>query len=420
MLRWRMFLTFLTIILSIMGGVHWYLFARLVGETAIPFPWSTGLGAVLVALAVSIPLSFIASRILDRNVARYFVVPVYIWLGFAFQTFFLFLAIDVVRSLGWLIRVLFDMGPLFVDPVQALAAWRVMAVSALGASILATGFAIWWGLSRLVVRRIEIRLPHLPPELDGFTIAQLSDLHLDLVHGKKWLASVVEKTNTLKPDLIAITGDLAEGSVARFAEEVAPLRGLSAPKGVFFVTGNHEYFHDLDGWLELLEEFGIRVLRNERVPIEGGGAGFDLAGVDDHDGGRIAPGHGSDLQKALKDRDPHRALVLLAHQPRIMEEASRHGVGLVLSGHTHGGQIWPFSYLVYLQQPYVRGLKQRGETKLYLSSGTGFWGPPMRLGTTAEITLITLRSPELCGTPGIAPPTTVSSSAGRPSPSSPR
>jgi predicted MPP superfamily phosphohydrolase len=394
MLKWRTFLTFLTITLSIMGGVHWYLFSRTVIDTAIPSPWKTGLAVAFATALVSIPLSFIASRVLDKNVARYFVVPVYVWLGFAFQTFFLILAIDVLQGLGRLIRAFFDMGPLFGDPVQGLLVWRVIAGAGVGTTLLATGFAIWWGLSRMVVKRIEIPLPNLPPELDGFTIAQLSDLHLDLVHGEDWLASVVEKTNALNPDLIAITGDLAEGSVARFAEEVEPLRGLSAPQGAFFVTGNHEYYHDLNGWLKLLQDFGIRVLRNERVRVGREGHSFDLAGVDDHEGGRITPGHGPDLQKALEDRDPSRALVLLAHQPRILDEASRFGVGLVLSGHTHGGQIWPFSYLVYLSQPYVRGLKELGGTKLYLSSGTGFWGPPMRLGTTAEIALITLRAPE--------------------------
>jgi predicted MPP superfamily phosphohydrolase len=202
----------------------------------------------------------------------------------------------------------------------------------------------------------------------------------------------VEKTNYLKPDLIAITGDLAEGSVRQFQEEVEPLRDLTAPEGVFFVTGNHEYFHDLEGWLIRLAQMGIRVLRNERVPVGTREGGFDLAGVDDHDGARIASGHGPDLTKALEDRDLNRPVVLLAHQPRIIQEASEARVDLVLSGHTHGGQIWPFSYLVYLQQPYVRGLKRRGETYLYLSSGTGFWGPPMRLGTTAEIALITLRA----------------------------
>ena len=392
MLKWRTFLTFLAIALSIMGGVHWYLFSRLVRETAVPTPWSAGLGIALIAMVVSIPMSFIASRILDKNVARYVVVPVYVWLGFAFQTFFLFLSIDLVRAGSWLVRVLFNLDPLFVDPERMLLTWRVTAIAGVGTTLLATAFAIWWGLTRLAIRRIEVPLPHLPTGLDGFTIAHLSDLHLDLVHGEEWLTSIVEKTNALKPDLIAITGDLAEGSVAQFGKETEPLRRLAAPEGVFFVTGNHEYYHDLEGWLQLLDDFGIRVLRNERVAIGEGNGGFDLAGVDDHEGNRIAPGHGPDLEKALKGREPKRALVLLAHQPRIMEEASRQGVSLVLSGHTHGGQIWPFSYLVYLSQPYVRGLKELRGTKLYLSSGTGFWGPPMRLGTTAEIAMITLRA----------------------------
>jgi predicted MPP superfamily phosphohydrolase len=405
-----MFLTFLTVVLSIMGGVHWYLFARLVRDTAIPSPWSWVMGVALVAVVASIPLSFIASRVLDKNLARYIVVPVYVWLGFSFQTFFLLLAIDVVRLGAWLVRNILHLGPMFSTPGGELTAWRITAAAAVACTLSATAFAIWWGLTRLVVRRVEVPLPHLPPEMDGFTIAHLSDLHLDLVHGKQWLTSVVERTNGLKPDLIAITGDLAEGSVTQFGEEAAPIQDLSAPHGIYFVTGNHEYFHDLNGWLRFLGESGIRVLRNERVAIEQDGAAFDLAGVDDHDGARIAQDHGPDLSKALRGRDRRRGLVLLAHQPRIMEEASRHDVGLVLSGHTHGGQIWPFSYLVYLQQPYVRGLKELGNTKLYLSSGTGFWGPPMRLGTTAEIALITLR----------AMPTNSSSVDGTPLPSSPR
>ena len=294
--------------------------------------------------------------------------------------------------MAWLIQAILGLGPFFTSSAEVLFEERVLAAAALATTLLATGFAIWWGLTRLAIRQVEVRIPKLPPAMDGFTIAHLSDLHLDLVHGREWLESVVEKTNALNPDLIAITGDLAEGSVAQFRDEVEPLRALSAPKGVFFVTGNHEYFHDLHGWLGLLGEFGIRVLRNERVAIEGAGAEFDLAGVDDHDGSRIAPGHGADLPKALGNRDPDRPVLLMAHQPRIIDEAARHGVDLVLSGHTHGGQIWPFSYLVYLQQPFVRGLKERNGTQLYLSSGTGFWGPPMRLGTTAEIALITLRS----------------------------
>jgi len=389
-----MFLTFMSIALLIMGGVHFYVFTRLVAETLIPLPWSAALGWALGLAVISIPLSFMTSRVLDKCVARYFVVPVYVWMGFIFQLFFLVLGIDVVRGVGKLALRLTGAGSLFSDPAQALFAWRLVAGAAAGFIFLTTVIGVWWGLSRLVVKRVEIRLPKLPEALDGFTILQLSDLHLDLVHGREWLAGVVERAQALEPDLIAITGDLAEGSVAQFAEDVEPLRELSAPYGVYFVTGNHEYFHDLDRWLSRLDEFGIRVLRNERVTVAVGDAVFDLAGVDDHEGSRLAPGHGPDLDGALEGRDPERALVLLAHQPRIIQEAARHEVGLVLSGHTHGGQIWPFSYLVYLQQPYVKGLKRLDGTQLYLSSGTGFWGPPMRLGTTAEMTLLTLRSPE--------------------------
>jgi predicted MPP superfamily phosphohydrolase len=375
-----------------MGSVHWYIFHRLVVDTALPTPARTVLGMAFVGLVLSIPLSFIASRVLDRTAARYFVVPVYIWLGLAFQTFFLILGIDLIRGIGALGIRLARLEPLWSNPSEALQAWRVTAGAAAATTVLATSFAIWWGLTRLAVRRLDVPLARLPRAMDGFTILHLSDIHLDLVHGRRWLMEVVTRANALEPDLIAITGDLAEGSVAQFGGDAEPIRELNAPHGVFFVTGNHEYFHDLDGWLEYLANAGVRVLRNERVSIGTDDVCFDLAGVDDHEGERLAPGHGPDLGKALEGRAPQREVVLLAHQPRIIKEAARNDVGLVLSGHTHGGQIWPFSYLVYLQQPYVKGLHEENGTRLYLSSGTGFWGPPMRLGTTAEMALITLRA----------------------------
>jgi predicted MPP superfamily phosphohydrolase len=391
-----MFLTFFSVVLVVMGGVHAYLFFRLVRATQIPGPWETVLGLGLVTAVLAIPLSFVASRVLDRRLARWLVVPAFLWLGFAFLTFFLLLAVDLAHGAGWLVgqtaaRIL-NGAPFGADPERKLVLWRILAGAVVTTSASATAFGVWWALTRLAVRRVEVPMNGLPKGIDGFTIAHLSDLHLDLVHGKAWLASVVAKTNALQPDLVAITGDLAEGSVAKFGADVQPLGELEAPHGVFFVTGNHEYFHDLDGWLDFLPSLGVRVLRNERISVPATGEGFDLMGVDDHDGGRIETGHGQDLPAALAGRDPERASVLLAHQPRIMEEAAAAGIDLVLSGHTHGGQIWPFSYLVYLQQPYVRGLKEKNGTRLYLSSGTGFWGPPMRLGTTAEIALITLRS----------------------------
>jgi len=401
--NWRMFLVFLSMVLLIMGGVHGYLYWRLVLETALPEPWSGALGWLFVLALAGIPLSFVLSRMLDKSLARLFVVPVYVWLGLVFQAFYLVLALDLLRGVAWLVTRLagaLEVGPfldaalLFDDPGRSPEAWRIAAGGAAAASLLLTMVGLAWGLRFPVVKRLEVALPNLPPALDGFTILQLSDLHLDLVKGRRWLGRVVHRANGLEPDLVAITGDLAEGSVAKYARDVEPLRSLSAPRGVYFVTGNHEYFHDLAGWLRHLEEMGIRVLRNEGVAMERNGASFHLAGIDDHDGGRIAPGHGPDLARALQGRDGGRPVVLLAHQPRAILEAAGMGVELVLTGHTHGGQIWPFSYLVYLQQPFVRGLQQVGGTVGYVSSGTGFWGPPMRLGTTAEMTLFTLRSPK--------------------------
>jgi uncharacterized protein len=179
-----------------------------------------------------------------------------------------------------------------------------------------------------------------------------------------------------------------DGSVSELREHIAPLAKLRARYGVYFVTGNHEYYSGADAWCAELERIGIRVLRNERVTIGENGASFDLAGIDDHSA--FGGDHGADLPRAVRGRDPTRELVLLAHQPRAIFDAVRHGVGLQLSGHTHGGQIWPWNYFVRLQQPVVSGLRRFGETWLFVSNGTGYWGPPMRLLAPAEITQIRL------------------------------
>jgi predicted MPP superfamily phosphohydrolase len=189
--------------------------------------------------------------------------------------------------------------------------------------------------------------------------------------------------------VVAITGDLVDGAVEHLREHVAPLANIKARHGVYFVTGNHEYYSGVDEWLQELGRMGIRVLHNERVSIGEGEDSFDLAGVDDHSAHH--PGHGPHVARALEGRDEKRACVLLAHQPRTVALAAEHGVGLQLSGHTHGGQIWPWSYLVYLQQPFVAGLHRHGDTQVYVSCGTGYWGPPMRLGTRSELTKIVLR-----------------------------
>jgi hypothetical protein len=241
------------------------------------------------------------------------------------------------------------------------------------------------------VRKVRVRLDRLPASQDGFTIAQITDVHVGATIGRSFVEDIVRRTNDLSPDLIAITGDLVDGPVEQLRHLVEPLRNLRARHGVFFVSGNHEYFSAPEGWFNELPGLGIRVLRNERLTIGNAAGSFDLAGIDDrsaiHYGG-LGPRQA--LARALMGRDPRRELVLLAHQPSVIVEAEPFRVGLQLSGHTHGGQIWPFGWLVRLQQPFIAGLHRRGDAQIYVSCGTGYWGPPMRLGAPPEITEIRL------------------------------
>ncbi|HEY5920963.1 MAG TPA: metallophosphoesterase [Kofleriaceae bacterium] len=239
---------------------------------------------------------------------------------------------------------------------------------------------------------VEIRLAKLPKALDGFSIVQLSDLHVGLTIDRTFVQRVVEQTNRLSPDLVALTGDFVDGPVSELADEIAPLGALRAKHGVYAVTGNHEYYAGADAWIETITKLNVKYLRNELVTIGDANAAFDLAGVDDH-GARRYNGHGEDLQRATAQRDPNRALVLLAHQPRQVRRAAKHGVDLQLSGHTHGGQIWPWHYIVKVQQGgLLAGRYDYEGTQLYVTRGCGYWGPPVRLLAPLEITRVILRS----------------------------
>jgi len=276
------------------------------------------------------------------------------------------------------------------DPIGP-ARLRALAVAGIGGA--ATLVGLRSALAGPVLRRLELRLDRWPTGLDGFRIVQISDIHIGPMLGRAFAGEITERVNALAPDLIAVTGDLVDGSVERLRHDVAPLAGLRARHGTFFVTGNHDWYSGAAAWVAEAEALGFRALRNERVTIGSGAARFELAGVDDQRGDWL---HGSpcDVARALAGRDPAVPVVLLAHDPTTFAEASQMGVDLQLSGHTHGGQIWPFRYLVRLAVRWVEGLHERDGCLLYVSRGTGFWGPPLRLLAPAEITEITLRAPE--------------------------
>lgn len=235
-----------------------------------------------------------------------------------------------------------------------------------------------------VLKRIDISLKNLPPSFDGFTIAQISDLHIGPLIGHDYAANVVATVNGLKPDMIALTGDFVDGTVANLKQELAPLANLDAPFGKFFITGNHEYYWGPEAWIAEFKRLGLRVLLNEHEIIRKDDSEIILAGVTDY---------------AMSDSDPEKALqaaptglvkILLAHQPASYKAAHKAGFDLQLSGHTHGGQYFPFNLVVKIFQRYVKGLYQYGAMQIYVSAGTGYWGPPLRTGVPAEITLITL------------------------------
>jgi hypothetical protein len=279
------------------------------------------------------------------------------------------------------------------DPARQMFAARILAGALPAFAALVVGYGMFRALRPPEVTRLRLELPRLPAAMDGTTIVQITDVHLGGLLGRDWFERVIDRVNALEPDLVVITGDLVDGSVDSLRDAVSPLARLRPPLGTFFVTGNHEYYSGVDEWIRELERLGVRVLRNERVAVDRGGAGFDLAGVDDSSVHGMVAGHGPDLERALAGRDRSRALILLAHQPVEAPGAARNGVDLVLSGHTHGGQFWPWTLLVGLQQPYVRGLHRIGDTLVYVSDGTGFWGPPVRIGTRSEIVHVTLESP---------------------------
>jgi predicted MPP superfamily phosphohydrolase len=379
------FALFFSIMLSIVGGVHYYIWARLIRDPVLPALAYRALTTLVVVLFVLVPVSFF----LRRSEAGW-TVPITwvasVWLGLLLLLFFTLVFGDFVRGGYTLVSRLADGGP--ADPERRTVISRILALGvALVAGSLSVA-AVRSGLARVALREVDVRLKRLPHAANGTIIVQLTDIHVGPTIGRDFIEQIVERANAAEPDVIAITGDLVDGSVAELREHVAPLAKLRARHGVYFVTGNHEYYSGADAWCAELERIGIRVLRNERVTIGDGDASFDLAGIDDHSA--FGGNHGADLPRAVAGRDPNRELVLLAHQPKAVFDAVRHGVGLQLSGHTHGGQIWPWNYFVRLQQPVVSGLKRFGDTLVYVSNGTGYWGPPMRLAAPAEITRIRL------------------------------
>lgn len=311
------------------------------------------------------------------------------WAGYlAMGVFSSLLVLCLLRDVSLVMLIAWD---LLRPGVLELERWR--RVSALGVVVLASLVSLI-GLvnARRLARVVHVDLPisGLPAALSGFTIVQLSDIHLGPTIKRNYLDAIVRRVNELEADLVAITGDIIDGSVGRLRTHVEPLSALRSRHGSFFVTGNHEYYHGVHGWLEEFGRLGLRALLNEGKVLDHDGACLLIGGVTDYSAHHYDVAHRSDAAAAARCEAAVAVKVLLAHQPRSAVAAAEAGFDVQLSGHTHGGQFMPWNLFVPMQQPFVSGLRRLGNLWVYTSRGTGYWGPPLRFGAPSEITRLRL------------------------------
>jgi hypothetical protein len=363
-------------ILTLSLALHLYIAARIVPQ--LPSPAGLALAIVLVASAVLVPMSMMMRHTFSRRAADRLTWAGMLCMGLFSSLFVLTVMRDVLLLL---LAVAHVSKPQWVAATAAAVPLVALALSLVG---------LVNARRTAPVVRVSIPLAGLPAPLQGLRIVQISDIHVGPTIKRGYLEAIVARVNALEPDVVAITGDLVDGSVGDLAHHVAPLAQLKSRHGSFFVTGNHEYYSGVHGWLDELRRLGVRVLHNEHVVLQHDGAALVLAGVPDYTGHHFDPAHRSDPAAALAGAPEGAPRVLLAHQPRTAAAAAQAGFDLQISGHTHGGQFLPWRWFVPLQQPFTAGLHRLGQLQVYVSRGTGYWGPPKRLGAPSEISELRL------------------------------
>ncbi|WP_342746827.1 metallophosphoesterase [Lentzea kentuckyensis] len=388
------------LLLGVPAGLgHLYLWRRLVVDTTRPRTLGRRVGGLAVAGAFVLLMSaLVVTRRVPPEYGKFFAWPGFVWLALLFYLAIALGIAEIPRRVllrrATLVPAAVGAGPDPVEPVEVVPdPSRRLFISrsvAIGSGI-AAGGVVGYGMTQALgapqLLTVPVTLDKLQASLSGFRIAVVSDIHLGPLLGRSHTERIVRMINEQEADLVAIVGDLVDGTVAELGEAAAPLRDLVSRHGSFFVTGNHEYFSGHEQWIAELDRLGVNPLRNEGLTVAGG---IELVGVNDVTGKSY--NDGPDLDRALAGRDKNKPLVLLAHQPVQVGDASSRGVDLQLSGHTHGGQMVPFNFVVPVQQPSVAGLSKVDDTWLYVSRGAGFWGPPVRVGAPPDITMIELKS----------------------------
>jgi uncharacterized protein len=373
----RLFFSPLWLILSLPVYIGW----RLLSDLDIG-PAGVALGvAILLIACVVIPLA-----VRTRSMRNQELADIFSWVGLTAMGFFSSLFVfTVLRDL------LLALAHLVLPPPQAEAWGTPSAQFTLAITAVVTLLGLIIARGRPRVTEVTVPISNLPQSLNGFSIAQISDVHVGATIKREFVEGIVRRVNQLEPDMIAVTGDLVDGTVSRLAAHTAPLAGLSAKYGAFFVTGNHEYYSGERAWTEEIRRLGLRVLKNEHVVLQHNGGLLVLAGVTDYSAHHFDPAQRSDPAAALRGAPADAgAKILLAHQPSSATAAAKAGFDLQISGHTHGGQFWPWNFFIRYFQPFTSGLNRLNKLWVYVNRGTGYWGPPNRFGVPSEITRIKL------------------------------
>ena len=341
--------------------------------------------SLLPILPIALRMSGNESKLIDK-----FSFVGYTSLGFFTLSFFIFVAKDLVLQLIALLGHIINEDNPFDDSKRDFIK-RSINISMITLAGSATVYGFYSARKGPFIIKHDIYIKKLPDAFENFSIVQISDLHVGPTIKRPYVEDVLEKISRLNPDLIAVTGDLVDGSVKYLKSELQPLKDMIAPYGTFFVTGNHEYYSGVDQWLDETDRLGMKNLINSNELISKAGDQIAIAGITDLRAHQIKPAHRSDPELALRSVPEDITKIVLAHQPNSIHSVHETGADLQLSGHTHGGQFWPFTYPVKMTHPYIAGLHDHQGTQIYVNRGTGYWGPPLRIGVPAEITLIRLK-----------------------------
>ncbi|HEY1101768.1 MAG TPA: metallophosphoesterase [Myxococcota bacterium] len=365
---------------------HGYLGWRHINGSGLTGTARLAAWAFVVAFGLLLPITFSSRFWLTGGAA-----DVLSWIGYIAMGIFSFVfVLTVLRDLGWLVARVTSTLP--ADPERRTMLLRMTNAAVLGTSGVLTAVGVAGARRRAAILDVVVPVVGLPPSLEGFTIAQITDVHVGPTIKKDYIEAIVEGVNSIGADMVAVTGDVVDGSVADLGQHIAPFAQLKGKHGVFFCTGNHEYYSGADEWVAELTRLGLRCLMNEHVVVEHNGARVVVGGVTDFNAEHVLPAHTSDANKAMRGAPTDAAYkIVLAHQPRSCDAAAAAGFDLQLSGHTHGGQFLPWNFFVKLQQPFVAGLDRFKDMWVYTSRGTGYWGPPVRVGAPSEITRLVLK-----------------------------